>query len=232
MTAGGQKCPPGCACGRHSLGGRRACPPGCTCGRHPAQPKMDRAAKDRRNAQARQRRAADPEVARERGRAAVARWRAKHGDEIAARAAEPGRRAKVAATSRRSHAAHRDERLRRARAAYDSSEQRAKKLLQRHGMRPEDWAAQWAAQGGKCYLCNEALDPERCHIDHDHDCCRPNRSCAACRRGIACGPCNMAIGLQGDDPERMQLVVDNFRPARKLARERIAALPKQLTLDW
>src|SRR5258708_40201282 len=43
----------------------------------------------------------------------------------------------------------------------------------------EDQAAMWQAQDGCCYLCGGKLDPktEAIHLDHDHSCCPPIRSC-------------------------------------------------------
>jgi Recombination endonuclease VII len=98
------------------------------------------------------------------------------------------------------------------------------------GIRPKDWAAMWDAQDGKCYLCREDLIPGKTHVDHDHSCCPKNQSCAACRRGLAHGNCNAAIGLAGDDPDRLRRMADNLEHARNLATERIAAKPQQLPL--
>lgn len=78
-----------------------------------------------------------------------------------------------------------------------------------------------AKQEGLCYLCNEPLDFERqraVHIDHDRSCCRGNRSCGTCVRGLACGRCNAGIGHFGDDPERMRRVADNLEMANAALR--------------
>lgn len=108
----------------------------------------------------------------------------------------------------------------------------AKRLKSQHGMTPEQWAEMWIAQMGRCYLCGDELprDRKQVHIDHDHTCCAPNTSCRYCRRGLACGDCNTAIGLLRDDPDRMELVAANLRVALAVTRERIAAKPVQADL--
>lgn len=104
-------------------------------------------------------------------------------------------------------------------------------LRRRHdGMTPGDWQAMWDAQGGRCYLCADPLDGLRAVIEHDHDCCPQNKSCARCRRGLACGNCNSLVGFAGDDPGRLERIASNFKAAAAAARERIAE-PAELPID-
>jgi len=94
----------------------------------------------------------------------------------------------------------------------------------RHGMQPEDLATLWNAQGGRCYLCGEALSGD-VTMDHDHDCCPQNKSCAICRRGIAHNLCNAAIGFAGDDPALLRRMADALETAQaEVERRKIAAL--------
>jgi len=95
-------------------------------------------------------------------------------------------------------------------------------LRRRHGMWPEDWAASWEAQGGRCYLCSNALIAEKAHIDHDHSCCGPDRSCPVCRRGLSCEQCNRAIGLADDDPDRLHRMADALAVAKRGVAARMA----------
>lgn len=91
-----------------------------------------------------------------------------------------------------------------------------------YGVTPEHVADLAAAQGGACYLCGEPLDftaPRQVHIDHDHACCRGRRSCGTCVRGLACHMCNTAVGLLGEDPERMRRVADNLEMANRRLRD-------------
>jgi len=99
---------------------------------------------------------------------------------------------------------------------------RAWLLRRRHGMQPEDWAAMWTAQDGKCYLCSGELAAEKAHIDHGHSCCGPNRSCPVCRCGLACEQCNRAIGLVRDDPARLRRMADALEAANRGVVERMA----------
>lgn len=83
----------------------------------------------------------------------------------------------------------------------------------------------WEAQEGRCYLCGDPLDPDgyrTIHLDHDHACCPKGRSCAKCRRGLACKPCNVLIGHAKDDPDRLRRIADNLECANAGVRERMA----------
>jgi hypothetical protein len=108
-------------------------------------------------------------------------------------------------------------------------------MRDRHGWFPEHWHAQWAAQGGCCYLCGDPLaDKEAAwwatHIDHDHRCCPSGRSCAVCRRGLACASCNTLIGQARDDPNRLIRIALRLRRAQREVDRRRAAAPAQLSL--
>jgi hypothetical protein len=100
-------------------------------------------------------------------------------------------------------------------------------------MTPEDWARMFAAQAGRCYLCGCELDtsgasrsgPTSPHLDHVHDHCGPKKTCAICRRGIACAPCNLIVGWAKDDPDLLVRIADALRTANVAARARIAAAP-------
>lgn len=96
---------------------------------------------------------------------------------------------------------------------------------ERHGRwAVEDLAGMWAAQEGRCYLCGDALVPGREDVDHDHACCRKNRSCRICRRGLAHHRCNVMIGWAQDDPERLRRMADALEAAQAAFRQRRAAL--------
>lgn len=41
-------------------------------------------------------------------------------------------------------------------------------------------------------------------VDHDHNCCPKGRRCEKCTRGLLCRPCNLALGLLGDDAEKLR----------------------------
>lgn len=101
-------------------------------------------------------------------------------------------------------------------AQLSSDERRAIKLKSKHGMRPDQWNALYEQQDGRCYLCLQPLsdDLTEIDIDHDHRCCGPKRSCALCRRGLACHGCNTGAGFFGDSPERMRIAADNLERAQ------------------
>lgn len=123
--------------------------------------------------------------------------------------------------------------LRQAKISRDGIEgERARARRSRHGANYLDVLAQaWADQGGCCYLCGDQMEKDKAVMDHDHTCCRPQRTCKACRRGLACHRCNRLIGQCRDDPELLRRIADNLEIATKAARLRIAEKPRQLELS-
>jgi hypothetical protein len=106
------------------------------------------------------------------------------------------------------------------------------KLARQHGMRPEDWAAMWEAQSGRCYLCGGEMTMERTHLDHDHRCCPRGKSCQYCRRGLACPECNQLIGLARDDPARLRQIAANLEVALAVVTLRLAGRDVQQALAF
>lgn len=157
----------------------------------------------------------------QRRRAYIAAWYADHRtEEIAKRLAR--------------YAANRDEINARRKTDYAANPAlyREQRLKSAHGMRTDEWAAMYRAQEGCCYLCGHELDIKTrnmTHIDHDHNCCPPEKSCAICRRGLACRGCNRAIGMADEDPARLRRMADALEAAqREVARRRAAT--SELTL--
>ncbi len=135
---------------------------------------------------------------------------------------------------RRSYAENREanrESQRRYRAKRGTDGRRAQAWAQNHGLRPEDWAALWDAQDGRCYLCGDEMAAGQAHIDHDHRCCPKDHSCAYCRRGLAHASCNHLIGFADDDPDRLRRIADNLELALKATGARLAGKPEQQALE-
>lgn len=63
-----------------------------------------------------------------------------------------------------------------------------------------------------CGICgNQRSAAQELHIDHDHTCCR---GCDKCVRGLLCGNCNRALGIFGDDIERIQRAIEYLERTR------------------
>ena len=115
---------------------------------------------------------------------------------------------------------------------------KANNLLHSHGITAAEKQAMLDAQGGGCYLCGDPLAYDEAVIDHDHRCCsdvtksgRPRTtSCDYCRRGLACGRCNILIGMARDDAERLIRIARNLAAAMLARRTRMAGESQQLTL--
>lgn len=81
------------------------------------------------------------------------------------------------------------------RAQYQRAKAGRRKLVKRFQMPASDLAAMLAAQGGCCALCGDPPKRKQLALDHDH---RTGRV-----RAFLCHPCNGALGLFRDDPERL-----------------------------
>jgi Recombination endonuclease VII len=136
--------------------------------------------------------------------------------------ANPERFAAAQERGRRYYQEHRGEVLERVRLQRERWPTRG--YNGRHGCDWEELFAQlWLAQDGKCYLCEDPLDRDAyraIHLDHDHSCCPLGKSCAVCRRGLACRRCNVLIGWVDHDPGRLRLIADNLDVANTLFRQR------------
>ena len=84
---------------------------------------------------------------------------------------------------------------------------RAKRDRQRHfnrkyGLTTEDWAALLKKQKGRCALCRKPRFNRygSLCVDHCHDTRRV--------RGLLCAPCNLALGVLGDTPKKLQRVLN------------------------
>lgn len=75
----------------------------------------------------------------------------------------------------------------------------------KYGMPKEGKEAMLAAQGGVCASCgvDDPGSAKGWHIDHNHS--------TGEVRAILCHGCNVALGLLGEDPERIQRLADYAR---------------------
>lgn len=107
----------------------------------------------------------------------------------------------------------------RYRKANERRERRDRQWHKSNGFR----AAMWEAQDGKCYLCERPLGPGlMAVVEHDHRCCPAGRSCADCRRGLACNRCNRVIAFVYDDADLLERIAANLRPAVEAVTIRLA----------
>lgn len=70
--------------------------------------------------------------------------------------------------------------------------------LKRYGITAQEWEAKYIEQKGGCALCGckENSNGHRLAVDHCHK--------TGAFRGLLCHSCNRAIGLLGDDPDRLR----------------------------
>jgi hypothetical protein len=58
-------------------------------------------------------------------------------------------------------------------------------------------------QDGRCAICGRLPDKRKLGVDHNHE--------TGEVRGLLCQQCNHAIGLLGDDPQRLQAAIDYLK---------------------
>lgn len=94
-----------------------------------------------------------------------------------------------------------------ARYARGKEYQRGIFLRNKYGLAPEEYDAMIASQGGGCAVCHAPESKKgRCgkpihlSVDHDHE--------SGVVRGLLCNDCNRAIGLLGDNSERVRAALD------------------------
>lgn len=155
----------------------------------------------------------DPEIRRTKGRESQRALRARNPERTREQSREYNRRYYTAERRMRQY-----------------EQMRVWRMLHKHGLRPEDWAAMWDAQAGLCYLCGEALTASTAVVDHDHSCCEAERSCRTCRRGLAHPNCNSAVGMANDDPVFLRRLADALEHAQAEVAARMATKPAQLEL--
>jgi Recombination endonuclease VII len=76
---------------------------------------------------------------------------------------------------------------------YDPAKRRKYNLRDQYNLTVEQYDKIFLAQGNACAICG-TTERKMC-VDHDHQ--------TGAVRGILCYTCNMALGLFGDDPEKL-----------------------------
>jgi len=84
--------------------------------------------------------------------------------------------------------------------------QRIKHRNRRHQITQEWFDKKLVEQNNCCAICNMPL-VDTPHIDHNHKCCPPLRSCDKCRRDLLCKDCNLGLGRFKDNIEVLQKAI-------------------------
>jgi hypothetical protein len=101
--------------------------------------------------------------------------------------------------NKRFYDSHREDELTRNREYYGPYYRKNKDRIlavhrsRRHGLTQEQYDAKKAKQDNRCAVCHKEFEGTP-HIDHNHACCPPLRSCDKCRRGLLCEDCNLGLG--------------------------------------
>lgn len=127
----------------------------------------------------------------------------------------PGTRRKASYPGPRCYTHHKEVTQDRRQAA------RGRYIEDTYNITEEQYQALYAAQGGKCAICQRAKGTgrRRLAVDHDHACCNGPKSCGKCVRGLLCKPCNRnVLGHLRDDIRALQRAIEYLAvpPARSL----------------
>ncbi|MFG2404262.1 endonuclease VII domain-containing protein [Streptomyces brevispora] len=89
---------------------------------------------------------------------------------------------------------------------------RDNKMRVNYGITLEAYLRMLEDQGDGCAICG-GTNPggKELAVDHDHRCCPGRKSCGACVRGLLCSSCNLAIGMLGEDPVRLDAAASYLR---------------------
>lgn len=98
----------------------------------------------------------------------------------------------------------------------------ASHIQRSYGLSAADYAALYAAQSGRCFVCQRSTGAaRRLAVDHDHDlgCGHPpDMGCRKCVRCLACKTCNrVLLGRYSSEAlARALVVLSDNPPARKV----------------
>jgi len=96
----------------------------------------------------------------------------------------------------------------RARAAYDYAERRARKLMNEYGMTPENYTELFEKQNGCCAICKASESghnvTDHFLVDHDHT--------TGEIRGLLCSSCNLMLGKAHDNIDILSRAITYLTP--------------------
>ena len=81
---------------------------------------------------------------------------------------------------------------------YNLRRQQPTYLTYRYNITESDYDRMLLDQGGGCAICGKKPNHRRLHVDHDHACCPPKKSCGKCVRGLLCDYCNTRLRAMED----------------------------------
>jgi len=87
----------------------------------------------------------------------------------------------------------------------DPAAERARRLERQYGITAAEYRSMGARQRWRCAICDRPPRPQdgRLVVDHDH--------ASGEVRALLCHPCNAALGLLGDKPDRLVAAAEYLR---------------------
>lgn len=81
--------------------------------------------------------------------------------------------------------------------------------LRKYSLTVEKFERLLREQSFSCVICqSEFSESNKPHVDHDHKCCKGQKSCGTCVRGLLCNACNIALGKLKDNAESLRRAID------------------------
>ena len=112
---------------------------------------------------------------------------------------------------------------------HETPERTRKRMLWFHyRITLEEYDALLKKQDGKCALCLRPRRKRPLAVDHDHSCCKGNRICGRCVRGLICTPCNRAVGSIEFWPGWLERYLEYRKTYNPVASPRDVLEPKKI----
>ena len=86
------------------------------------------------------------------------------------------------------------------------------KLTYRYGISMQDYNKLLKEQNEVCAICERSPhEVGVLAVDHDHSCCKFEKTCGGCIRGLICTSCNVSLGRFNDDVARLERAAEYLR---------------------
>lgn len=77
-------------------------------------------------------------------------------------------------------------------------------IQRKYGLSQADYNKLFEDQDYACAICGGDNDGKTLVVDHDHSCCKGNKSCGECVRQLLCNSCNWMLGNAKDNIETLK----------------------------
>lgn len=119
--------------------------------------------------------------------------------------------------SQRRYEKHHDKEVQRNKEYHQNNKEKInlRRRNYRHRITQQWFDQKLVEQDNKCAICCEPFTKTP-HVDHNHKCCPPLRSCDKCRRDLLCDDCNLGLGRFKDNPLLLLVAIEYLKKHQSL----------------